>query len=48
MKKIAKNVIFYKVQFENSHPKMLKWKKMTVTRDFRCGKEQRCPLGMAL
>lgn len=30
--KIAKNVIFHKVQFENSQPKMSKQKKMTEPR----------------
>ena len=48
VKKIAKNVIFHKVQFENSQPKMSIQKKVTVPRGFRCRKEQRCPFGMAL
>ena len=48
VKKIAKNVIFHKVQFENSQCKMSIQKKVTVPRGFRCRKEQRCPFGMAL
>ena len=48
VKKIAKNVIFHKVQFENSQPKMSIQKKVTVPRGFRCRKEQRCPLAWPL